>query len=295
MRARFIRWWSNARLLGVACRCWIDDGASRRGAAIAFYATLSLAPFLLVMATVAAFFLGTDEARRYLLHQTGEIVGSEAGALLGHMLTSGSTQAKGWAAVIGIATTLAGAAAGFAELQTALNGIFRVPVRQGLRAMITARLLSLLLVIAVGVLLVASLALTAVITRSLGIFTDAGRLAQGATLVANEILTLGLAALLFALVLKVLPDRPVPWRYALRGGVLAAMLFQIAKVAIGWYIGRAAGAAVYGAAAALVVLMLWIYFSAQVFLLGAEFAAVSLQAQERGAEADGPAPAVVPT
>lgn len=280
MRARFIRWWTTARVVGRACRCWIDDGASRRGAAIAFYATLSLAPFLLVMATVAAFFLGADQARGYLLHQTDALVGSEAGALLGHMLKSGSSQAKGWAALIGVGTTLAGATAGFTELQTALNGIFRVPERQGLRATVATRISSLLLVIGVGLLLVASLALTAVVTRGLGLLTDTGPLVQWVALISNEVLTLALAALLFTVVLKVLPDRAVPWRYALRGGLLTAILFQVAKLAIGWYIGRAAGAAMYGAAAALVVLMLWIYFSAQVFLLGAEFAAVSLREHE---------------
>src|SRR3982751_2890759 len=157
MHARFSRWGRTAQLLGRACRCWMDDGASQRGAAIAFYATLSLAPFLLVMATVAAFFLGADQGRGYLLHQTDALVGSEAGALLGHMLRSGSTQAKGWAAFIGLGTTLAGATAGFSELQTALNAIFRVPERHGLRATVATRVRSLLLVVAVGLLLVGSL------------------------------------------------------------------------------------------------------------------------------------------
>ena len=258
----------------------MDDGASRRGAAIAFYATLSLAPFLLVLATVAAFFLGADQARSYLLHETNALVGTEAGALLDHMLKSGSKGAKGIAALIGIATTLAGATAGFAELQIALNAIFRVPDRHGWRAAVSTRAWSLLLVLVSGLLLVASLALTAIVSRGFGLFDRAGRLVQWIALIANEAVTLAVAALLFGLVIKVLPDRRVPWPIALRGGVLAAMLFQIAKLAIGWYIGRAAGAAVYGAAAALVVLMLWIYFSAQVFLLGAEYAAVSLRAAQ---------------
>lgn len=268
----------------------MDDGASRRGAAIAFYATLSLAPFLLVLAAVAAFFLGADQARAYLLHETGALVGSDAGALLDHMLNSGSRGAKGIAALIGIVTTLAGATAGFAELQIALNGIFRVRDRQGWRATVSSRAWSLLLVIVSGLVLVASLALTAVVSRGFGLFGDAGRIVQWIALVANEAVTLAIAALLFGVVIKVLPDRFVPWRMALRGGVLAAILFQVAKVAIGWYIGRAAGAAVYGAAAALVVLMLWIYFSAQVFLLGAEFASVSLRAAQ--SEADTPRPDV---
>lgn len=258
----------------------MDDGASRRGAAIAFYATLSLAPFLLVLATVAAFFLGADQARSYLLHETNALVGTEAGALLDHMLKSGSKGAKGIAALIGIATTLAGATAGFAELQIALNAIFRVPDRHGWRAAVSTRAWSLLLVLVSGLLLVASLALTAIVSRGFGLFDGAGRVVQWIALIANEAVTLAVAALLFGLVIKVLPDRRVPWPIALRGGVLAAMLFQIAKLAIGWYIGRAAGAAVYGAAAALVVLMLWIYFSAQVFLLGAEYAAVSLRAAQ---------------
>jgi len=230
-------------------------------------------------------FLGTDAARTYLLHETNALVGSEAGTLLDHMLNSGSKGAKGIAALIGIATTLAGATAGFAELQTALNGIFHVPDRRGWRAMVATRLWSLLLVLLVAVLLVASLALTAIISRSFALIDGTTWVLKWAALVANEAVTLALAAMLFSLVIKVLPDREVPWRVALRGGVLAALLFQIAKLAIGWYIGRASGAAVYGAAAALVVLMLWIYFSAQVFLLGAEFAAVTLRAQEPSEDA----------
>ena len=108
---------------------------------------------------------------------------------------------------------------------------------------------------------------------------------QGAAIAFYTTLSLApfllvMATVLFGLLLRVLPDRRVPWRVAVRGGFLAAALFQAAKFAIGWYIGRAAGAAVYGAAAALVVLMLWIYFSAQVFLLGAEYAAALLEPQQ---------------
>ena len=282
-------WRTTARLLGSACRRWSDDGASRQGAAIAFYTTLSLAPFLLVLATVAAFFLGADAARGYIVDQSGAVVGTQGGALLKEMLGGGSGHAKGWAALIGIVSTIAGATAGFAELQESLNQVFRVPARHGLRATVTARLSSLLLVIGVGVLLVASLALTALVSRSLDWFDGTPRLTKWVALGAIEIITLGVATVLFGLVLKVLPVRRVPWRFAVRGGLVAAALFQLAKFAIGWYIGRATGAAAYGAAAALVVLMLWIYFSAQVFLLGAEFAAASLEAHEAGS-LDGPRP-----
>ncbi len=276
-------WRTTARLLGSACRRWSDDGASRQGAAIAFYTTLSLAPFLLVLATVAAFFLGADAARGYIVDQSGAVVGTQGGALLKEMLAGGSSgPAKGWAALIGIVSTIAGATAGFAELQESLNKVFRVPARHGLRATVTARLSSLLLVIGVGVVLVASLALTALVSRSLDWFDSTPRLTKWVALAANEIITLVVATVLFGLVLKVLPDRRVPWRFAVRGGLVAAALFQVAKFAIGWYIGRATGAAAYGAAAALVVLMLWIYFSTQVFLLGAEFAAASLEAHEAG-------------
>jgi membrane protein len=270
----------------------VSDGASREGAALAFYATLSLAPFLLVMATVAAFFLGSDAAQGYLLRQGGALVGDQGSALLAQMLKGGvSAQAKGWAALIGIVSTLAGATAGFSELQTALNRIFVAPEpRTGILALAMTRVLSLLLVIFAGVLLVLSLALTAVVSRGLGWLGEAGHVMRIVTLVANEAVTLTIATLLFGLVLMVLPDRRVPWRLALRGGFLTAILFQIAKVAIGWYIGRAAGAAVYGAAAALVVLMLWIYFSAQVFLLGAEFAAAALQAEREQKMALAPRP-----
>ena len=274
---------TTGRLLGRAAARWLAEGAMRQGAAIAFYTTLSLAPFLVVIATVAAFFLGQDEARGYILHETGSLIGAEGGALLAEMLKGASSSpTKGWAAIIGIGSTLAGATAGFSELQTALNRIFRASApRHGFGALTRTRLTSLLLVVVVGLLLVASLALTALVSRSVGWLEGAGRVASVGALLANEAATLVLATLLFALLLRVLPDRRVPWRVAMRGGFLAAALFQVAKFAIGWYIGRAAGAAIYGAAAALVVLMLWIYFSAQVFLLGAEYAAALLESPQR--------------
>src|SRR5512140_2054373 len=137
MDTRRPAWRSTPHLLAVACRRWMSDGASREGAALAFYATLSLAPFLLVMATVAAFFLGTEAAQGYLLREGGALVGDDASALLERMLKSGaSSQANGWAALIGIGTTLAGATAGFSELQTALNRIFIAPEpRRGIVAL----------------------------------------------------------------------------------------------------------------------------------------------------------------
>jgi membrane protein len=251
------------------------------GAAIAFYATLSLAPFLLVLATVAAFFLGADTARGYLVDQSEALVGSEGSAYLAGLLSSGgSSTAKGLAALVGVVSTLAGATAGFAEVQAALNRVFRVPGRQGWRAMLGARSTSLLLVLCVGVLLVASLALTAFATRSLTWLQGSERVLRWLALVTNEGVGIALGAVLFGLLLKVLPDRHVPWRLAVRGGMLTAVLFSVAKILIGWYIGRSTGAAAYGAAAALVVLMLWIYFSAQVFLLGAEFTAAALDEVE---------------
>lgn len=280
-----------ARRLMHAGRCWWEDGATRQGAAIAFYATLSLAPFLLVIATVAAFFVGADEARGYVVTQGGALVGSEGEALLKQLVGSGaSSQAKGWAAAIGIGSTLVGATAGFSELQEALNRIFGVaPARGALRSMLRGRLWSLLLVALVALLLVASLGLTALVSRSAGRVLG-GQFVDAATMLANEAITMGMAAVLFATVLHVLPDRHVPWRYAFEGAILAAVLFQGAKFGIGWYIGHASGAAAYGATASVVALMLWIYFSAQVFLLGAEFAAAGLRWREQGPHAAAPAP-----
>jgi membrane protein len=263
------------RALRPAWRRWQEHDALHMGAAIAFYSTLSLAPFLLVVATVAALLLGGDAARDYLMDRTGTLVGDDASAFLRSMLEGqGSGTAKGIAALIGAGSTLLGATATFAELQHALNRIYEVPPRvRAIAAAARSRALSLLMVVGAGLVLVLSLTLTALVTRGVGWLLDAESLVRRATLVANELVTLSVAALVFAGLLKWLPDSRVRWRAAVQGGIATALLFHAGKFLIGWYIGRTTGNGAYGAAAALVVLMLWIYWSAQIFLFGAALTA----------------------
>ena len=266
---------------------FIDDEALSRGAAIAFYAITSLAPVLLIVIAIAGMVFGRDAAQDAISDQFSTLMGKQAADVLQSVIASASTKSSSIVATfVGIAMLMATASGVFGEMQAALNTIWRT--RSGettLSRLIRARVTSLGLVAALGFLLVVSLVVSAGLTAFAN-YLD--RLPVGALILSGVNFTVSwlLFALLFGAIYKVLPDRTLHWKDVIVGALMTSLLFNIGKALIGWYIGSSAVASSYGAAGGLIVLLLWVYYSAQIFLFGAEF--TKIYANTRGSKRSKP-------
>jgi membrane protein len=251
---------------------FIDDEALSRGAAIAFYAITSLAPVLLIVIAIAGMVFGRDAAQHAISDQFSTLMGKQAADVLQSVIASASTKSSSIVAtLVGIAMLMATASGVFGEMQAALNTIWKTRSRETtLSRLIRARVTSLGLVAALGFLLVVSLVVSAGLTAFAN-YLD--RLPVGALILSGVNFTVSwlLFALLFGAIYKVLPDRTLQWKDVIVGALMTSLLFNIGKALIGWYIGSSAVASSYGAAGGLIVLLLWVYYSAQIFLFGAEF------------------------
>ena len=252
---------------------FVNDNALSHGAAMAFYATTSLAPILLIVVAIAGLVFGHDAAQLALSAQISGLMGPESADLLQTALESASSKLSGtWAAVIGIVTLLVAASGVFGEMQQSLNSIWKVEPRgSSLSRLVRARAASLGLVAALGFMLLVSLVASAAIA-ALGNIINAhlpfGTIVLGTI---NVVVSFVLISVMFAAIYKVLPDRTLEWRDVGIGAVATAALFTLGKSLIGWYIGTSAIASSYGAAGGLLVILLWVYYSSEIFLLGAEF------------------------
>ena len=259
-------------ILKSAVEGYIAHGALSRGAAIAFYVVTSLAPVLLIVVAVAGIVFGADAVRGSLVQQLGGLFGAQGGELIQTMLASSSDKQSGaTASVLGAVAVLVTASGVFSEMQTGLNQAWQVKAPdQPVLLMLRARAASLGLVAALGFLLIVSLAASTALA-ALGNYLDS-RTAFAPLLLAalNTLLSLGLFTLLFAAIYKVLPDTPIRWREVGIGALITAVLFTVGKSLIGWYLGTTAASSGYGAAGALVLVLLWAYYCAQIFLFGAE-------------------------
>jgi membrane protein len=251
---------------------FIDDEALSRGGAIAFYAITSLAPVLLIVIAIAGMVFGRDAAQDAISGQFSALMGKQAADVLQSVIASASTKSSSIVAtIVGIAMLMATASGVFGEMQAALNTIWKTRSRETtLSRLIRARVTSLGLVAALGFLLVVSLVVSAGLTAFAN-YLD--RLPVGAMILSgvNFAVSWLLFALLFGAIYKVLPDRTLQWKDVIVGALMTSLLFNIGKALIGWYIGSSAVASSYGAAGGLIVLLLWVYYSAQIFLFGAEF------------------------
>jgi membrane protein len=252
---------------------FINDNALSHGAAMAFYATTSLAPILLIVVAIAGLAFGHDAAELALSAQISGLMGPESAGLLKTALQSASGKSSGtWATVIGLVTLFVTASGVFGEMQLALNTIWKVePQGSSLSRLVRARAASLGLVAALGFLLLVSLIASAAIS-GLGNIINA-HLPFGAIILAviNAVVSFALISILFAAIYKILPDRTLQWRDVGIGAVVTAALFTLGKSLIGWYLGSSAVASSYGAAGGLLVILIWVYYSSEIFLLGAEF------------------------
>lgn len=266
---------------------FLDDNCSMLGAALAFYTALSLAPMLLIFIGVVGIVYGGDDAaaRDKVVAQTTEYVGKEGAQAVEATLSSSKSKTGGIVStVVGVVSVLLGATGVFAQLQEALNIIWKVdpppkvPTNAGFLAKAWAqvrnRLLSFSVLCGLAFLMLVSLALSTVI----GVVQNwmSGHLGESAVLmrVVNLTLSIGLATLLFAMIFKVLPARKITWSRVMLGAFVTSLLFNVGKYLIGLYLSQTAAGSSFGAAGSLMVLLIWIYYSTQILLLGAEFTKV---------------------
>ena len=265
-------------LVKTAASSWIEDYAPSMGAALSYYTIFSIAPLLLIVISIAGLVFGQEAARGEIVSQLGGLMGADAAKAIEGLLTSVSKPGKGvLSTVIGIVVLLIGATTVFGELQDALDRIWRAPARKGsgLWNLRRARVLSFGLILAVGFLLIASLVFSAALS-ALGkwwapIFGAWEPLLQ----VVNFVVSFGLITVMFALIYKIMPRVHIQWHDVWIGAGVTALLFTIGKFLIGLYIGKSSVASGFGAAGSLVVVLIWVYYSAQIFLLGSEFTWVS--------------------
>ncbi len=255
-----------ALLLGRTLQSWWDDNAMRLGAALAYYTVFSLAPFLIVVIAVAGLVVDSAVAEQQIVEQIRNVIGAEGGQAVAALLEAARRPGSGWfATVTSVVTILLGATAVFSELQSGLNGIWRVPTPDASWGQVVrARVRSFALVVGIGFLLVVSLVLRA-ITAAVQIWLG------GSFAYAHDLLAIAMSALMFGMIFKVLPETPVAWRDVAVGALVTAVLFTVGQWGLGRYLATSSITSVYGAAGSLVVILVWVYYSAQVFFLGAEF------------------------
>ena len=260
-------------ILKRAFASFLEDEALTRGAAIAFYTVTSIGPILLMVVGIAGLAFGREAAQNALTGQLSGLMGREAGEFLQSVLANAQSKTSGViSTLVGAVTLLVAATGVFGEMQSALNTIWKVETRAAtVGSFVRARAASLGLVVTLGFLLMVSLVVSAGIT-AMGNFLDASLpLGKYVIWALNFLISTALIALLFGAIYKVLPDRRLEWRDVALGAIVTALLFSAGKFLIGWYLGASAAASAYGAAGALVLLLLWVYYSAQIFLFGAEF------------------------
>lgn len=252
---------------------FIDDDALSKGAAISFYTATSLAPILLIVVAIAGLAFGQEAAQNGIVGQLSGLMGKESAEFLQSAIAGAQNKSAGTlATLIGVVTVIVTASGVFGEMQSALNKIWKIDSSgEPISRLIRARAASLGLVVSLGFLMMVSLVVSAGLT-ALGDYLNAVLpLGKVVLSILNGIVSFLLIAVLFAAIYKVLPDRPIQWRDVVVGSVVTSLLFTGGKSLIGWYIGSSAVASTYGAAGALIVILLWVYYSAQIFLLGAEF------------------------
>jgi len=256
---------------------WSNDKGGRLGAALSYYTVFSIAPLLLLVISIAGLVFGRQAAEGSLFGQLAGVVGPDAAHLIQAAVTKANHTKGGiLGTVIGVVALLVGATGVVIELQGALDTVWKVEPKPngGIRGLIRTRLLSVAMILSLGFLLLVSLVVSAALSALSGwlraVFGDVAVLSW----VIDAVVALAVIATMIALIYKILPDARVAWRDVWVGAIATAILFMAGKYAIGLYIGKASVGSAFGAAGSLAVLLVWIYYSAQIILLGAEFTRV---------------------
>ncbi len=262
-------------LIKCAVSHWAADQAATIGAALAFYCAFSIAPLLVILLATAGWIVGAEAAYGHLSSQLTALFGKPTAEILLQAMRSSQTPDGTIATIVSIGTLLLGATTVFAALEAALTQIWGASelVPKGFRGWIRARILSFGVILAVGFLLLVSLSLStalAALREAIGRrFTEFVVLAGVLDFVISTALVTGLIALIY----RYMPARRMEWRPILWGALVTALLFHLGRWGIAWYLGRSTQPSAFGAAASFAAMLLWLYYSAQIFLLGAEFTA----------------------
>ncbi|HET9693110.1 MAG TPA: YihY/virulence factor BrkB family protein [Steroidobacteraceae bacterium] len=254
---------------------WLGDFAPSMGAGIAYYTAFSIGPLLIIVIAIAGLFFGQEAASGYVYTQIGELLGTEGAEAVRTMVNrAGETEEGILAPIIGLGLLFVGATTVFAELQSDLDRIWKAPAAkqtEGIWGLLRRRVLSLGLVVSIGFLMLVSLVFSAALAALSKWWS--GWLEDFAWLLhaLDFLISLGVISLMFALMYKILPRVKIAWRDVWVGAIATALLFTIGKFLVGLYIGKTRVASGFGAAGSLVIVMVWVYYSAQIFLLGAEF------------------------
>ena len=261
-----------------AVRAWVDDFAPSMGAAISYYTVFSLAPLLIIVIAIAGAMFGREAVQGQIVAQLSGLIGEDGATAVQGLIKSASDPAKGLlASIISFVVLAVGATTVFAELQSALDRIWHVPEKDkpsGIWGVLRARFLSFGLVLGLAFLLMVSLVVSAGVA-AFGNWTSG--LAPGWEIVlqvVNMAVSLAITTLLFAMIYKLMPSVKIAWRDVWVGAAVTAVMFEVGKLLIGLYIGKSGVTESFAAAGSLVVLLAWVYYAAQVFLLGAEFTKV---------------------
>jgi membrane protein len=265
---------------------WKEDKVPRLAAALAYYALFSIAPMLIIVIAIAGIFFGEEAARGQILGQVAGLVGERGAAAIQDIVVAASEHPKTGvlATVVGVGALLLGAAGLFGQLQDALNTIWEVETKanRSWKDVIRDRFAPFTMVLGIAFLLLTSLVVSAAVAalgKYLGGFMPGAETAMQAV---TFVLSFAIVTLLFAMIYKILPDAKVAWSDVWIGAAATALLFTAGKLLIGLYLGRSSTTSAYGAAGSLVVVLLWVYYSAQILFLGAEFTQVYARARGAG-------------
>ena len=256
---------------------WSEDKASRLAAALSYYSAISLAPLLIVLLSIAGLVFGREAASGHIAGQVQGLVGQDRAQVIEDIIANANKPATGVVSgVVGTIILLLGAAGVFGAHQDGLNTVWEVEPKpgRGVVGILKDRFLSLTMVLGVGFLLLVSLVLSAALALLGKYFAGILPLHPLVLEVMNFVLSFGVITLLFALMFKILPDVEIAWSDVWIGAAITALLFTIGKVLIGLYLGRSTIGTTYGAAGSLVVILIWIYYSAQILFFGAELTQV---------------------
>jgi len=269
------------KLLRTTVREWQEDNAPRLAAALAYYTTFSLAPLLILIIAIAGLIGGREAAQNQTMAQVQDLLGSQGRAFVQGMIESASQPSTGIAAtVIGAVTLLLGALGVFDELQNSLNTIWDVKPKpaqgflDGVKRFILGRLLSFTMVLGIGFLLLASLVISAALSALGQYISNTWPFVDLWLQLINFVISFVVIMILFAMIFKFLPEAYIAWKDVWLGAAVTSALFTLGKFLIGLYLGRSRVGSIFGAAGSLAILLIWIYYSAQILFFGAEFTQV---------------------
>ncbi|MEZ4814398.1 MAG: YihY/virulence factor BrkB family protein [Bdellovibrionota bacterium] len=254
---------------------WSNDKCPKLAAALSFYAMIAMAPLLVLLVSISSLVVDQSQAEEHILKQIAEFIGYEGAKTIQNMLSNASQSKAGTvAAIVGFVTFLIGSSGMFVELRDSLNTIWNVDLpkkKSALKSHIKDRLISFLMILGVGFILVASLITSAFIAATEKNLGSALPHIGAFWAIVHALTFIAVIAILFAMLFKFLPQTKVPWKDLWLGALLTSLLFNIGKSFIGAYLGRGTFNDVYGASGSFIILLLWVYYSAQIFFWGAEF------------------------